>query len=123
MVLAVCAWHYGKHLTTVPTALLLQRGHEQGGKIYKIVCCLAFFPVVRLGFGLQALMNVNGDAWRWFWRSVPGLCMAHVMVAIMVGVTGMFIPRLYRWAARLVTAERDALATAMPQARFPISET
>jgi hypothetical protein len=124
VVLAVCAWHYGKHLTTVPTAGLLQRGREQGGKIYKIVCCLVFFPVVRLGFMLQAFMNINGDAaLRSFSRKMTGQFFALVTVAIAVGVMGVIIPILYRWAAHLVTDERDALATAMPQARSPAPET
>lgn len=82
LILAVRAWRYGRLLATMPTMALLHRSYDPGWKTYGIVLVASLFPGVLLMF-------------------VP---------VILVGLTGVFIPLIYGWAARRIANERDALA-------------
>jgi hypothetical protein len=82
LILGVRAWRHGRRLATVPTVELLYGNHDSGWTTYGIVLASSLFP------GVVAMF-------------VP---------VILVAVTGLFIPLIYRWAARRIAGERDALA-------------
>lgn len=84
LILAIRIWRYGSRVATEGTQEVITDRYSEGWKTYAIILATSLFPGVLLV----------------------------IVPAVIVALTGLFIPALYGWAGKSISEERYTLKTA-----------